>query len=357
LYSLKNWGVSGIQQVGIGVADLDAAFSWCRTTLGMDVPVFRDEGRAELMTRYTGGVPQERRAVLAVNLRGGGGLEIWQYTKRVPQEPPFPPLIGDLGILSVTIKTDNLAAARSWIESRDAGRPGTIAVGPVGEPHFFFTGPGGLLFEVVEHREWFGRRGGPVGGVCGCMIGVSDIDRARCLYSELLGYRRVIHDARGVFEDLRSLPGGHGELRRVMLEREDRPAGALSRLLGSSRIELVQALDRVPRRVFQDRFWGDLGFIHLCFDSWGLEGLKEASIAAGFPLTVDSAQGFDMGEATGRFAYVEDPDGTLIELVEPYRIGIVPAAGWYLDLRGRDQRKPLPDVLLKAMALKRVRRT
>jgi catechol 2,3-dioxygenase-like lactoylglutathione lyase family enzyme len=337
--------------------DLDAAFSWCRTILGMDVPVFRDEGRAALMTRYTGGIPQQRRAVLAVNLRGGGGLEVWQYTGRVPQEPLFPPLIGDLGILAVMIKTDNLARARAWIEARDTRMPGAIAAGPDGEPHFFFTGPGGLLFRVAERGDWFGRRGGPVGGVCGCMLGVSDIDRARCLYSELLGYRRVIHDARGVFDDLRPLPGGGGELRRVVLEREDRPQGALSRLLGSSRIELVQALDRAPRKIYQDRFWGDIGFIHLCFDSWGLDGFKQASTALGFPLTVDSAQGFEMGEATGRFAYVEDPDGTLIELVEPYRIGIVPAAGWYLDLRGRDQRKPLPDLLLKAMALKRVRKT
>jgi len=335
--------------------DLEAMFSWSRTALGMDVPVFRDEGRAELMTRYTGGVPQERRAVLAVNLRGGGGLEIWQYTKRLPREPLFPPHIGDLGILSVKIKTDSLARAQSWIEARHARLAGTIAAGLAGEPHFFFTGPGGLLFEVVERGDWFGRRGGPLGGVCGCMIGVSDIDRARCLYSDLLGYRQVIHDARGVFDDLRPLPGGGGELRRVLLEREDKGEGALSRLIGSSRIELVQALDRAPRKIFQDRFWGDLGFIHLCFDSWGLEGLKKASAALGFPLTVDSAQGFEMGEATGRFAYVEDPDGTLIELVEPYRIGIVPAAGWYLDLRGRDQRKPLPDLLLKTMALKRVR--
>lgn len=322
----------------------------------MDVAVFRDEGRAELMTRYTGNVQQERRAVLAANLRGGGGLEIWQYTKRVPREPLVPPRIGDLGILSVNIKTENLAKARAWVEAADAHLNGDIAPGPAGEPHFFFTGPGGLLFEVSERADWFGRRGGPLGGVCGCMIGVSDIDRARRLYSDILGYRRVVRDSLGVFDDLRLLPGGAGELRRVVLEREVVHAGGLSRLLGSSRIELIQALDRVPRKVFQDRFWGDLGFIHLCFDAWGLGGLKEACVALGFPFTVDSAQAFEMGDASGRFAYVEDPDGTLIELVEPYRIGIVPAWGWFLDLRGRDPRKPLPDLLLKAMALKRVRK-
>jgi catechol 2,3-dioxygenase-like lactoylglutathione lyase family enzyme len=355
---VSDWGVSGIQQVGIGVADIEVMFRWCRKTLGMDIPVFRDEGRATLMTRYTGNVQQERRAVLAANLRGGGGLEIWQFTARAPRASLFTPQLGDLGIFLVRIKTDHLEKARAAMAAMAAGNgvplPGPVHTGP-GERHFFSAGPAGLYFELVEAADWFGRRRGPTGGVCGCMIGVSDIGRSLSLYSEILGYKYVISDAEGRFDDVGALPGGDGKMRRVVLAREEGGRGAFGRLLGSSSIELVQSIDRTPRRIFEGRYWGDLGFIHLCFDVWGMDGLRRACEASDMPFTVDSADAFDMGEAAGRFAYIEDPDRTLIEFVQPYRVGILPSLGWYLDLRNRDPRQPLPDALLKAMALKRVR--
>ncbi len=81
--------ISGIQQVGIGVTDVSAAWEWYRRALGFDVPVFDDEGVANRMQRYTGGQPRNRHAVLAVNLQGGGGLELWQYTTRRPMPPLF----------------------------------------------------------------------------------------------------------------------------------------------------------------------------------------------------------------------------------------------------------------------------
>ncbi|MFY8198735.1 MAG: VOC family protein, partial [Bacteroidia bacterium] len=69
--------LTGIQQAGIGVADLDVSWKWYRRVFQMRVPVFDDAGTAELMTRYTNGIPERRRAVLALNMAGGGGFEIW----------------------------------------------------------------------------------------------------------------------------------------------------------------------------------------------------------------------------------------------------------------------------------------
>ena len=60
-----------------------------------------------------------------------------------------------------------------------------------------------------------------------------------------------------------------------------------------------------------------LGFIHLCFDSTGMNDLKRHCAELDHNFTVDSGDTFDMGEAAGRFAYVEDPDGTLIEFKFP----------------------------------------
>ena len=123
---------------------------------------------------------------------------------------------------------------------------------------------------------------------------------------------------------------------------------------------MVQALDRKPEKIFKDRIWGDQGFIHLCFDVLGMKQLKEECEEKGFPFTVDSdihPQGkpFDMGEAAGHFAYVEDPDGTLIEFVETHRIPILKKLNIYLNLRKRNPEKALPNWMLKLLSLSRAK--
>ena len=62
-----------------------------------------------------------------------------------------------------------------------------------------------------------------------------------------------------------------------------------------------------------------------------------------------------MGEAKGRFAYTEDPDGTLIEVVETLKLPIVAKLNIYLDLQKRSPDKPLPDWMLKALRFSRVK--
>ena len=108
------------------------------------------------------------------------------------------------------------------------------------------------------------------------------------------------------------------------------------------------------RKVFEGRFWGDPGFIQLCFDVTGMNAMKQFCEAEGHPFTVDSCpdgERFDMGEASGRFCYIEDPDGTLIELVETEKVPIVGKLGWYIDMKKRDAAKPLPKFLFRMMGL------
>ena len=44
-----------------------------------------------------------------------------------------------------------------------------------------------------------------------------------------------------------------------------------------------------------------------------------------------------MGEASGRFTYIEDPDGTLIEFVETHKVPVVARIGLYIDMNKRDK--------------------
>jgi catechol 2,3-dioxygenase-like lactoylglutathione lyase family enzyme len=347
--------ISGIQQVGIGVPDVQAAFKWYRQRLEMDVPVFSDAGEAALMVRYTGGQAERRHAILAINLNGGSGLEIWQFTSRTPVGPPSPVVLGDLGINVLRIKSADLAATRQNLLDNGADVLTEITPDPAGNPHFLLRDPYANLIQVVPGESWYRRGVKTTGGACGCLIGVSDVAAAQRLYGDVLGYDRVVYDETGVFPDLAALPGGEGKLRRVLLAHGDTRRGGFSRLIGESRLELVQCLERQPRRIFEGRYWGDLGFIHLCFDINGMDAMRRRCEAAGFPFTVDSRDSFDMGDAAGHFSYVEDPDGTLIEFVETHRIPILKKLGIFLDLRRRDPAKPLPGLLVRMLALGRVR--
>jgi catechol 2,3-dioxygenase-like lactoylglutathione lyase family enzyme len=208
---------------------------------------------------------------------------------------------------------------------------------------------------VTYGDGWFSNTRHSTGGVAGCSIGTSDVDESREFYAEILGYDQVLYDERGVFEDLKSLPGGTGKFRRLLLAHSSPRRGAFSPILGPTKIELFQALDRPANRIFADRYWGDLGFIHLCFDVTGMDNLKQHCSQVGRPFTVDSATGFDMGDSSGRFAYTEDPDGTLIEFIETHKLEIMRKWGWYLDLTKRRVDKPLPKWLLRFLAFSRVK--
>ncbi|MEO0470590.1 MAG: VOC family protein [Bacteroidota bacterium] len=351
--------ISGIQQMGIGVPNVHEAWAWYRKYFGMDVPIFEEAAEANLMLPYTGGKPHQRHAVLAVNLQGGGGMEIWQYTSRTPQPPTFEPQLGDHGIYAARMKCKDIEGAFKFYQAEGVETLGGVQKDPSGNAVLLVKDPYGNIFQLYQSDNWFTDGKAYTGGPSGAVVGVSDIDAARKLYGEVLGYDTVVYDEEGTFADFAALPGGDGNFRRVLLTHSQPRKGAFSRMMGVSMIELVVAKDRTPKKIFENRFWGDLGFIHLCFDIQGMDALREQCKNAGFPFTVDSATAmgtaFDMGAAAGLFSYIEDPDGALIEFVETHKIPILKKFGWYLSLTKRDPAKPLPNWMLKALSLNRVK--
>jgi len=347
--------IAGIQQIGIGIPDVHKAFDWYREHFGMDIPIFEEAAEANLMLRYTGGKPHQRHAILALNMRGGGGFEIWQYTSRTPEESKFKLQVGDLGFFCARIKTIDVKGTYAFMKSKGVNLVSALTKDPGGSETFYLRDPWDNLFQIVKSDSWFGKGFRLTGGQAGCMIGVSDMEKSKKFYAEILGYDTVIYDREGVFEDIKNLPSGDHRVHRVLLKHSKPRCGAFSRLLGSSEIELIKVYERTPRKIFENRFWGDCGFIHLCFDITNQPAMKKICAEKGHPYTVDSGSNFDMGEAAGHFSYIEDPDGALIEFVETKRIPILKKLGWYLDLNKRDATKPLPDWMLKALKFSRVK--
>ena len=355
---MEDFVISGIQQVGIGVPDVQEAWKWYRQHFGMDIRIFEESAIAELMLPYTGGQPQKRHAILALNLKGGGGFEIWQYKERKPLPPKMGIELGDLGIFAAKIKSEDVRKTHQSF--KDKGLEVTrMGQDPAGNPNFFVRDIYNNLFEIIQGHVWFRKEKKLTGAAAGAVIGVTDIEKAREVYSGILRYDKVVYDESGKFNDFSDLPGGGADFRRVALTHSRPWEGGFSRIFGSSSIELVQVIGKTPKKIYEDRFWGDLGFIHLCYDITGMDRLKEICTSKGYPFTVDSYEkhetGFDMGEAAGHFSYIEDHDGTLIEFVETHKIPIIKKLGWYINLKGRDPRKPLPNWILKSLRFGRVK--
>lgn len=344
--------ISGIQQIGVGTTCFRKSWNWYIDMFGIDVRILEDDTVAERMLPYTGGKPQKRHACIAVNLQGGGGFEIWQYSERKPEPCPFEIAVGDLGIFAAKLNCRDVLAFHKEISAKwkECTEP---EMSPDGSPCFYVKDLYGNIFQIIENKDVFIEQNRLTGGMAGAVIGVTDMERSIKFYKEVLGYDTVKCDFTGPFSKYDFMPETGKICRRVILSAPKR-RGAFAELFGYSEIELVQALERNPRKIYEGRYWGDPGFIQICFDVTGMDAMKKFCAEKGHPFTVDSCPDgeiFDMGDASGRFAYIEDPDGTLVELVETGKVPIMKKLGIVIDMTKRNPEKPLPKILFRLMGL------
>ncbi|MFM7387371.1 MAG: VOC family protein, partial [Bacteroidota bacterium] len=140
--------ICGIQQMGIGVPDVQAIWTWYRTMFGVDVRIFEEAAEAPLMIQYTGDKVQARTATLALSMDGGGGFEIWQYTSRNTEKPTFEVQLGDLGLFSCKIKSRDVRASYDYMVQQGAKILGSLSTAPDGSSTFFVEDPNGNPFQI-----------------------------------------------------------------------------------------------------------------------------------------------------------------------------------------------------------------
>src|SRR5690606_39154021 len=217
--------ITGIQQIGVGNPDVELAWTWAKS-VGSDLKMFDSAAEADLMTRYTGGDVHSRRAIFALNLQGGGGLELWQFTSRVSARPAQDIHIGDLGIFAAKLKCKDVEKAYDHLRDLGVKILGGIELDPAGSPWFCIVDPFGNNYQVVSGGEWFLDYSHLMGGVCGAIIGVSDMDKSIAFYRDLLGFDVIIYDQIGMFPDLDStFANGDGQFRRVLLKKKTKQTG------------------------------------------------------------------------------------------------------------------------------------
>src|ERR1035437_8509954 len=287
---MDKYTISGIRDIGVTGVQTCALPIYYINTFNMDVKILEDDTVAELMLPYTGNKPQKRHASIVINMQGGSGFEIWQYSERTPQKIGFDLHVGDLGICIVKMKSRNvLQTYRELSEKAGVRILGGLSKYIDGSDTFYLQDPFGNTFQIVYDPTVFREEHRSSGGPVGAIVGVSEIDRTLPLYQGILGYDTIISDMTGHFEDLAGLPSGDQRFRRVLLTHSKPLQGTFSHLFGQSTIELIQALDRKPRKIYEGRYWGDPGFIQICFDVKNMNALKEKCESMGFNFTVDSS--------------------------------------------------------------------
>jgi catechol 2,3-dioxygenase-like lactoylglutathione lyase family enzyme len=345
--------VNGMQHIGVAVSDMNKILPIYRKLFGMDIPFFDSIQAAPLMDVYTHGKTITKRASMIMNLQGGCAMEVIEATSFKGKGNLHTFAWGDLGINSVHMKSRNIEKSFAFV--KDLVPTKSIQVAPDQRKGFFINDPDGNLFQFVENTEWYSNSGHHSGGVLGTSIGVRDADESMKLYRDILGFDQVVFDETGVFADWAELPNGTEKYRRVLLSKSKPTGGGFGKVTGKNYIELVQALDRVPQKIFKGRMWGDYGFVHLGLDVKGMRELEVQMSQKGFPFTCDSQSALSMGNTKVHCVYIDDPDGTLIEMIEVFKVPIVEKWGLYLNVEKRDPMKPLPDFMLKFLRFSRIK--
>ncbi len=348
--------INGIQHIGVGVSDSEGSQKWYRKFIGMDIPIFNGVAPAPLMDVYTHGKTITKRASMILNLQGGCAMEVVCPTSFEPRKPDFETQLGDIGIYINQIKTRNVEGTYIYFKANGAKLLSEIVGMPDGGSTFYTEDPNGLVFQIIEGQNFYTKTKHITGGPNGCVIGVSDVDASMKLYADILGYDKVVYDKTAIFEDFKSLNGGEKKFRRIRLTQSNPPGGGFAKVSADTYIELVQAIDYTPKKIYKGRIWGDVGFVHIGLDVRGMKALGEELAKKGFGFTCDTKDTLDMGGTTRvHCTYIDDPDGILIEMIEVYKIPILEKLGIFLNVEKRDPLKPLPDFMLKALRFSRIK--
>ena len=304
----------GVDHVGVGVVDMDAALEWFSASLGFSRVLFDYTGELPGLEELT----QRRRtrarvAMLAsrfVTSLGPGRIKLVQ----VLEEDGTPPIPGDagwgeLGICEVCVHARDVAAVhRQLVEARGCTElmaPVSAQVTPFGVDVdlSYVADPGGGKVEVLE---WTGLRRALPGeprleGVNHVAFGVADMTATREFYGSL-GFVHLVLESDGYFEPMRPWYPREMPRQHMILVLPGQGAG-------------IEPVRLHPETVDRRGEWGHVGPMEFAIGVSNLDKAHEHLRRTGLEFHSEP-QLVDVGVGEWRFAYFQDPDGLYVSLVE-----------------------------------------
>lgn len=310
--------ITAFQHVGMGVHDTDRTFDFYRRLMGFRIKLSDQTSYLEEMTPIIGALV-EMRALMAMNAKGGGAIELIEHTSTRPMEPAEPVRWGDLGYLELGLKAYKLDQVYL-----DLKRKGVDFLTPVQsmdlstggrERYAYLRDPDGLLLQLVEVE---GGSKPAVGGVHHVALGVGDMEKAKAFYRDVLGFGDVLHEFKGRMPELDNVTEGK-ETELLVLGHRPEGVSAMP-LLERAIIKLVSTPGYKGKTIYEGRRWGDIGLMEMAFDVSDLSGTVSGLISRGAELYHPPTR-VDMGSGTtGSFSYIKDPEGNVVELVEVEKV-------------------------------------
>ena len=124
----------------------------------MDVKILDDNHVADIMAPYMGGKPRAKRAVIAINMQGGGGFEIWNHQEHKPAKPDFVLQFGDLGCFAAKIKSRDVKQSFEEFSHKNVNMLGGLSKSIDGKDTFFIEDIFGNVFQIVDDPTRVPRR-------------------------------------------------------------------------------------------------------------------------------------------------------------------------------------------------------
>ncbi|MBI5118225.1 VOC family protein [Candidatus Poribacteria bacterium] len=312
--------ITSLQHVGLGVTDAAASYDFYKKVLGFPVKISDYVGASKEMEPIIGELVK-MRIIMALSARGRGLVELVQYLSTSPR--PLEMRWGDIGFLATGYRVDNLPGfinrlqqigvkpkVRSYVTELASRQRWESA---------FLADPDGNLIELVDISP-----GAPVepnvSGLVQVTVGVRDIDKSLPFYRDILGYNVTLLDIVQEEPGLQPLFGRSFAQRQVLLQRTERLNGPFVTSDGGV-IRLVQVLGYQGKELFAGRRWGDIGQMECCFEVDDIRAAVAEVERSMKTKAYCSPTYMDMGAGTNAFfAYIKDPDGTLIEFDEVKKV-------------------------------------
>lgn len=298
-------GVSQAFHVNVNCSDLERSLGFYRDRLGLTASTHTRPESPQDGAAFRLDVGQWDAWILHDDRGFGAGLVVDLLEWQVPRPTGSPSTAADLGFNRIGFYVSDLDGLYARLEAEGVrghgGPPHETAVGE-GAPvrTVVVDDPDGLLVELVQTG---------VDRVGFVAVGVSDLARSTAFYRDVLGFRPMFE--RGPLRQPGDQLGLDGEIELAAAYLDD-PRGA-----GAFMLELVQLIDPPPRAA-PSADANRLGMFRLALLTDDIARDHADLVARGVPCWTGPTR-LEMGPGIPPLQALlfEDPDGAVLELIQP----------------------------------------
>jgi catechol 2,3-dioxygenase-like lactoylglutathione lyase family enzyme len=305
---------AGVDHVGIGVTDTDAALEFFGERLGFSRVLFDHTGELPGLDELTHRTRTRARVVKLASRHvtplGPGRIKLVQVLED-GGTPPLPPgaCYGEVGICEVCVHARDVRSVHGQLLDQgcqELMEPVSAKVPPfdLGVELSYVADPGDGKIEILEWTGiWQALPGEPrLEGVNHVAFGVSDMTATQDFYATLGFSSQLVLESDGYFEPMRPWYDREMPLQHMVLVLPGQGAG----------IEPVQLH---PETMDGRGEWGHRGPMEFAISVSNLDQAFDQLRASGLQFHSDP-QTVDVGTGEWRYAYFQDPDGLYVSLVE-----------------------------------------